>query len=250
MDFGKFKDAESLLRSYENLEREFTKRCQELAKYKAGEGHDGGKLAEEEKKQSVDDFACGRLDKVCPPEPNKCSFENRDAGKSLEQLDPEEANVCKTFPKAENCAKLQTIFEDAETEDTDKNFCEEGKIAEINENERVLKNSEANEVKKGSVGFSDPTAVEKENGEKEQGLCLTDKENGEKEQGLCLTDQKIDQLRQVGVMDYIKRVLDKKSNAPRLLTKAGKGERLIYQSEIKSLASVKQAGDYVLKNYF
>lgn len=236
MDFGKFKDAESLLRSYENLEREFTKKCQELAKYKVGEGHDGGKLAEEEKKQGVDNFTCGRLDKVCPPEPNKCSFENREAGKTLEQLDPEEANACKFFPDADENAKLQTIFEDYGNENTDKNFCEKGKLAEINENERVLKNSEANEVKEGMEGFSDPTSVEKEN-------CG-------KEHGLSLTDQKIDQLRQVGVMDYIKRVLDKKSNTPRLLTKAGKGERLIYQSEIKSLASVKQAGDYVLKNYF
>ena len=32
MNFGKFKDAESLLRSYENLEKEFTKKCQELAR--------------------------------------------------------------------------------------------------------------------------------------------------------------------------------------------------------------------------
>lgn len=235
MDFGKFKDAESLLRSYENLEREFTKKCQELAKYKV-ERLDGGKLAEEEKKKSLDNFACGRLDKVCPPEPNKCSFENREKEKSLGPLDPEEANACKLLPKADENARLQSIFEDSGKDNTDKNNCSEGEIAEINENEGVLKSSEANEVIESVIDCNDPASVEKENGEKEQ--CLR------------LTDQKIDQLRQVGVMDYIKRVLDKKLNTPRLLTKAGKGERLIYQSEIKSLASVKQAGDYVLKNYF
>lgn len=60
----------------------------------------------------------------------------------------------------------------------------------------------------------------------------------------------LEKARTDGVQDYIKRVLDKKSNSPKLLGKSVRGDGLILNSGVKPLENIREAGNYILKNYF
>lgn len=65
-----------------------------------------------------------------------------------------------------------------------------------------------------------------------------------------LLELMLEKARTDGVQDYIKRVLDKKSNSPKLLGKSVRGDGLILNSGVKPLENIREAGNYILKNYF
>lgn len=65
-----------------------------------------------------------------------------------------------------------------------------------------------------------------------------------------LLESMLEKARTDGVQDYIKRVLDKKSNSPKLLGKSVRGDGLILNSGVKPLGNIREAGNYILKNYF
>lgn len=340
MNFGKFKDAESLLRSYENLEKEFTKKCQELAKFKQKESvyktmPSGAKTGDEARtggeaktdgtktNDKIKELGNILLDKVNPPEESKCSKSKRESGVEVKASDLEEAGAngkspfCGILEKVESVLDGATLFEnnvdegsvlewtsgfneggslngsgrenksqngnrslngskgenfngsgsfngngslttsEILSEGRSQNGSEQGNDQSFTQNEdrKTLTNgwSDGNNEESSISPLGNVTASGEIEKVKEPQNNLESSDPGSGVIGTvtpAMLEEMLEKARTDGIRDYIKRVLDKKSNSPKLLGKGVRGDGLILNSGVKPLGNIREAGNYILKNYF
>lgn len=272
MEFGKFKDATSLFEGYINLEKAYTKKCQEAKELKS-------KLEISENLKGVDEQSF-----------KTSTFKNEDG--KVEAILSDECSVCEGFDTQKSCSdagseplksdeKSEIGMENVEIYNTksdeiglDKNKKDDIENRENSCSERFKRPEWRKSVAKFFAEYPDAKplkekiakeilsdkalqkadncleiAYERITNNRPASAWVKKSESEQPENSQAQKNAEVDPNKEITLSEYLKLVAERKVSAPKFLTDAV-GSRAIGLTPKMKISSIAEAGEYLMKNYF